>query len=55
MQVPSNMMLSKIKYPGAYICGAMALWGVVSGCMGAVHSFAGLLATRFCVGFVEAV
>jgi MFS family permease len=55
MQVPSNMMLAKIKYPGAYICSAMALWGVVSATMGSVHSFAGLLITRFFIGFVEAV
>ncbi|ETN36386.1 uncharacterized protein HMPREF1541_08663 [Cyphellophora europaea CBS 101466] len=55
MQVPSNMVLSKIKYPGAYICCAMAMWGVVSGCMAAVHSFTGLLLARFFVGFIEAV
>jgi MFS family permease len=55
MQVPSNMILSKIKYPGSYICSAMALWGVISGCMGAAHNFTGLLVTRFLVGFVEAV
>ena len=47
MQVPSNMLLGKIKYPGTYICFAMACWGVVSGCMAAVHSFTGLLLTRF--------
>lgn len=55
MQVPSNMLLGKIKYPGTYICFAMACWGVVSGCMAAVHSFTGLLLTRFFVGFVEAI
>lgn len=47
MQVPSNMILGKITWPGVYICGAMAMWGIVSGCMAAVHSFTGLLLTRF--------
>jgi MFS family permease len=55
MQVPSNMILSKVKYPGAYICSAMVLWGIVSGCMAAVHNFTGLLIARFLVGVVEAV
>jgi MFS family permease len=33
----------------------MAMWGVVSSCMGAVHSYNGLLLARFFIGFVEAV
>lgn len=33
----------------------MAVWGVISACMGAVQSFGGLIAARFMVGFVEAV
>lgn len=55
MQVPSNMILGKIKYPGIYINAAMALWGMVSACMSAVHSYTGLLLARFFIGFVEAV
>ncbi|KAI8193181.1 MFS transporter prlL [Colletotrichum sp. SAR 10_65] len=39
MQVPSNMFLNK---------------GVLCACSGAAHSFGGLLATRFLLGFVEA-
>jgi len=54
MQVPSNMIISKVKSPGVYICVAMAVWGVVSGCMGAVTSFGGLLACRFILGIIEA-
>lgn len=54
MQVPSNMIISKVKLPGVYICLAMALWGLVSGCMGAVQSFGGLLACRFILGIIEA-
>ncbi|KAK4942200.1 hypothetical protein LTR66_014727, partial [Elasticomyces elasticus] len=30
MQIPSNMLLGKIKWPGVYICCAMAVWGMVS-------------------------
>ena len=55
MQVPSNMILNRITLPGVYINSAMALWGMVSACMGAVHSYNGLLLARFFIGFVEAV
>ncbi len=30
LQVPSNMVASKIKYPGIYICGMCAAWGIIS-------------------------
>lgn len=33
----------------------MVVWGLVSACTAAVHSFAGLLLCRFFLGFVEAV
>lgn len=55
MQVPSNMMLGKVKWPGVYICAAMGVWGVISAAQTAVHDFAGLAAARFFIGFVEAV
>ena len=55
MQVPSNMIAGKIKYPGVYICSAMAVWGVISALMATVHNFVGLLMCRFFLGFVEAV
>jgi hypothetical protein len=29
MQVPSNMILGKIKYPSWYMSGAMLLWGMI--------------------------
>ncbi|KAF6819860.1 TNA1 is necessary for nicotinic acid import into the cell [Colletotrichum plurivorum] len=54
MQVPSNMFLNKIGRPAAYLTTCMAVWGVLCACSGATHSFAGLLATRFFLGFVEA-
>lgn len=55
MQVPSNMIAGKISVPGLYICCAMALWGLISGLMATVQSFATLLVCRFFLGFVEAV
>lgn len=55
MQIPSNMILGKLKYPGAYLCSALALWGVVSAAQTVVKDFASLAAARFCVGFVEAI
>ncbi|KAF5501191.1 MFS transporter prlL [Colletotrichum siamense] len=54
MQVPSNMFLNKIGRPAIYLTGCMAVWGVLCACSGAAHSFGGLLATRFLLGFVEA-
>lgn len=55
MQVPSNMIVGKIKWPGIYICGGMAAWGVISGLMAVVHNYHGLLMARFFLGFVEAI
>ncbi|KAF2716523.1 retrograde regulation protein 2 [Polychaeton citri CBS 116435] len=55
MQIPSNMVLGKIKYPGVYISLAMATWGAVGSCMAAVNSFSGIIVTRFFIGLVEAV
>lgn len=55
MQVPSNMILGKLRWPAVYICGAMGVWGVISAAQAAVHNFAGLMVARFMVGFVEAV
>lgn len=55
MQVPSNLVVSKIRYPAVSICSAVCVWGAVSACTAAVHSYGGLLACRFMLGFVEAV
>lgn len=54
MQVPSNMIAGKTRYPGVYICGAMCLWGLISACTAAVRDFTGLVLSRFFLGFVEA-
>lgn len=55
MQVPSNIVVGKIKAPGVYICFSMGLWGALSACTAAVHNASGLMASRFFLGFVEAV
>lgn len=55
MQVPSNMILGKLKWPAVYICGAMGVWGVISAAQAAVTNFTDLMVARFMVGFVEAV
>ncbi|KAL7422592.1 hypothetical protein Q5752_003240 [Cryptotrichosporon argae] len=54
LQVPSNMLASKIAYPGVYICVMCGFWGVVSGATGAVQSYAGLAVCRVILGFCEA-
>lgn len=53
MQLPSNMLITRVR-PSVYLCSAMTLWGVVSTCNAATHSFGGLIAVRFFLGFVEA-
>lgn len=55
MQVPSNLLVSKIRFPALYICSAVALWGAISACTAAVNNFGSLVACRFMLGFVEAV
>ncbi|KAI1373445.1 major facilitator superfamily domain-containing protein [Hypoxylon crocopeplum] len=58
MQVPSNLFLNKIGKPALYLTSCMMesqyVWGVICACSGATHSFGGLLACRFFLGFVEA-
>ena len=54
MQVPSNMFINRISRPSWYIAAAMLLWGLISTLSGVVHNFAGMVATRFFLGFVEA-
>ncbi|OJJ06222.1 hypothetical protein ASPVEDRAFT_199973 [Aspergillus versicolor CBS 583.65] len=55
MQVPSNMIVGKIRWPGIYICVSMAIWGLLSALTAITHNAAGLMASRFFLGFIEAV
>jgi MFS family permease len=54
MQVPSNMIINTIQRPSLYIALVMLLWGMISTLSGNTHNFAGMVAIRFCIGFVEA-
>ncbi|KAJ5887029.1 uncharacterized protein N7473_009703 [Penicillium subrubescens] len=53
MQLPSNLLLTRIR-PSRFLGVAMAIWGVISACQAATQSFAGLVVSRFFLGFVEA-
>ncbi|KAK5044782.1 hypothetical protein LTR84_010438 [Exophiala bonariae] len=54
MQVPSNILINRISRPSTYISAAMLLWGLISTLSGCTHNFAGMVAIRFFIGFVEA-
>jgi MFS family permease len=54
MQVPSNMIINVIPRPSLYISVVMLLWGMISTLSGNVNNFGGMVAIRFCIGFVEA-
>jgi len=54
MQVPSNMLINRIKRPSVYIGVAMLLWGMVSTLSGIAHNFVGMVMIRFFLGFIEA-
>lgn len=54
-QIPSNLLITRIKRPGMYICVAVIIWGAISGATAAVQSYSQLLAVRAILGIVEAV
>ncbi|THX76056.1 MFS general substrate transporter [Aureobasidium pullulans] len=54
-QIPSNLILSSITRPGAYICTATIIWGAISAATAAVTTYKSLLAVRVILGAVEAV
>jgi hypothetical protein len=49
-QFPSNVILSKFPRPGIYLSVACALWGTVSTCMAAAHTYGQVIAIRFFLG-----
>ncbi|KAM5345262.1 hypothetical protein ACJ41O_011124 [Fusarium nematophilum] len=53
MQVPSNMFMTRTR-PSIYLSCCMIGWAAVSACTATVHSYSGLVACRFFLGFVEA-
>ena len=54
MQIPSNLFLNKVGKPAIYLPACMIVWGMISGATAACHTYGGLLAIRFFLGFVEA-
>lgn len=54
-QIPSNLIITKIKRPGLYICTAAVIWGGISAATAAVKTYHQLLAVRAILGAVEAV
>ncbi|KAG9240617.1 major facilitator superfamily domain-containing protein [Calycina marina] len=54
MQVPSNLFLNKMGKPALYLPCCMIIWGIISGVTAACQNFAGLVACRFFLGYVEA-
>jgi MFS family permease len=54
MQVPSNMIINRIARPSLYISVVMLVWGLISTLSGVVTNYAGMVAIRFFIGFVEA-
>lgn len=54
MQIPSNMILSKLSRPSWYLCACVAIWGIISAATGAVQNATGAILCRFFLGCVEA-
>ncbi|XPS74136.1 hypothetical protein M3J09_006259 [Ascochyta lentis] len=54
-QIPSNLIISNIRRPGLYICGAVVIWGSISAATAAVKTYGQLLAVRAILGAAEAV
>ncbi|KAH8202427.1 hypothetical protein TruAng_003412 [Truncatella angustata] len=53
MQLPSNLIITRVR-PSWYLGIAMTIWGTISASQAAAHSFGGLIACRFFLGFAEA-
>lgn len=51
MQLPSNMLITRVR-PSIYLAAATTVWGIVSTCNAATHSFTGLVVVRFFLGYV---
>ncbi|KAN0063339.1 hypothetical protein ACQY0O_004505 [Thecaphora frezii] len=54
LQIPSNLLMTKIGRPSLYIPACMTAWGVVSACTAACNSFRQVIAVRVLLGMVEA-
>ncbi|TDZ31683.1 putative transporter [Colletotrichum sidae] len=53
-EVPSNIILKKVKRPSTYLGTLTLAWGIVMTCTGLTRNFAGLMVTRILLGTFEA-
>ncbi|KAL5512606.1 hypothetical protein ACEPAG_3259 [Sanghuangporus baumii] len=53
-QIPSNMILNRVKRPSLYIGCCVIAWGLTSALTGVTHNYAGILSCRLILGFPEA-
>jgi hypothetical protein len=54
-EVPSNIILHRLRRPSRYLGGLIFAWGVIMTCTGFVQNFAGLVIIRFLLGLFEYV
>jgi MFS family permease len=52
-EVPSNIILNRLKRPSHYLGFLIFCWGVIMLCTGFVQNFAGLVVIRFLLGLFE--
>ncbi|KAF9886341.1 hypothetical protein FE257_011600 [Aspergillus nanangensis] len=53
LEIPSNMVLKRVKRPSFYLGVLILAWGVIMTLTGVVQNFAGLLVTRILLGVFE--
>ncbi|KAF4780709.1 major facilitator superfamily transporter [Colletotrichum scovillei] len=53
-EVPSNIILKKVKRPSFYLGTLTLCWGIIMTCTGLVRNFGGLMVTRILLGVFEA-
>ncbi|KAJ6559076.1 MFS general substrate transporter [Mycena vulgaris] len=53
-QIPSNMILNRVKRPSWYIGGCVIAWGLTSALTGVTKNYGGILACRVFIGLPEA-
>ncbi|KAK9452947.1 major facilitator superfamily domain-containing protein [Dipodascopsis uninucleata] len=54
LQIPSSMIIVKVRRPSVYLGSCMALWGLVSALHGATFNYASMFICRFLLGILEA-
>ena len=52
-EVPSNIVLNRLKRPSRYLGFLIFCWGVIMLCTGFVQNFAGLVVIRLLLGLFE--